>query len=76
MYRQSDMERARAQAFSSAADTACNQWNGLQRTKEWCAMSGHFQLIWKNLKNISDDYHKIADELAKKESAEPAKKEE
>lgn len=67
-YSQSDIERARAQAFSSAADTACNQWNGLIRTDAWCAMTGEFQLIWKNLKKISDDYHKIADELAAKET--------
>jgi len=66
-FRLSDVERARAQAFSSAADTACNEWNRLKRTKNWCAMTGQFQLIWRNLKDISDDYHKIADEMRDKE---------
>ena len=69
-YERSDMERARAQAFSSAADTACNQWNLLDRTKVWCAMTGPFQAIWKNLKHISDDYHRLADEFQVREAQE------
>jgi len=31
--------------------------------------AGHFQVIWKNMKSISDDYHKIADEMQQKEAA-------
>lgn len=70
MYQQSDMSRARARAFSSAADTACNQWNCLKRDAAWCKMSTAFQEIWKNLKDISDDWHKIADEESKVKGGE------
>ena len=70
MYQQSDMERARAQAFSSAADTICNQWNCLPRNDAWCKMATEFQHIWKNLKNISDAYHKMADEQSEKETSD------
>lgn len=66
-YTQADMERARAQGFSAAADTACNQWNGLTRDEAWCKMTGEFQLIWKNLRDIANDYHKMADELEAKD---------
>lgn len=75
----SDVERLRvtARAFSNAADTACNQWNGLPRTDAWRAMTPAFQRIWNNLKNISDDHHKLADRLeAKRISEEMIEKDE
>ena len=75
-YQQSSIERARARAFSCAADTACNAWNCLPRTKAWCEMATEFQLIWKNLKEISDDYHKIADEMEITEIATQAMRKE
>lgn len=63
-----EIARAKAEAFSSAADTACNEWNGHRRTKAWANMTPKFQKIWKNLKNISHDYHQEVKELEKENS--------
>ena len=56
-----DIERARAESFSSAADMICNSWNLLPRTKHWLAMTPKFQGIWKDLKDASARYHETAD---------------
>jgi len=61
--KKSDVERATAQAYSDAADTACNAWNLLERTPHWAAMTEPFEAIWRNLKAISGDHHKRAEEL-------------
>jgi len=52
--------RHKAEAHSAAADMIANQWNQLDRTAHWAAMTMHFQAIWENLKAFSDDYHTLA----------------
>ncbi len=55
--------RTEASAWSSAANTMCNQWNLLPRTPHWAAMTGEFQKIWESLKQESDELHKLAEKL-------------
>ena len=50
----------KADAHSAAADLICNQWNLLERTEHWVAMTFHFQDVWANLKALSNDYHVLA----------------
>jgi len=55
----------RATAWSDAGDFLANNWNLVQpRGESWCAMTDHVQRIWKDMKGISDDYHKAAAEAA------------
>jgi len=56
---------ARARAISEAADMACNQWNLAKRTQHWAAMTPVFKEIWDNLKGLSADEFKRADEARK-----------
>ena len=57
--------RVRAKAISEAADIACNQWNGAKNTQSKLRMGHTFQAIWENLKNLSDDEFKRAEDVEK-----------
>ena len=62
---QAAIARAKAEAFSNAADTACNQWNSLPHHRaSWIRMTPAFQEIWENLKAISHDHHTYAAHLS------------
>lgn len=60
----SDEIRGQGVGFLRAADTICNGWNLLPRTKAWCKMTPHFQKLWKDLRAIGNQEIERAAQMA------------